>query len=361
MAGKSYLRDVPIANFCSHLKVGFSSMVHSAAASPTPASVTPSASAPAANKLSLFPTSSTPQIAPAVQASSFGPPTTQPPTTTTAPTTASTPSIPNFFTKPVPPSTPAPATTTPPTVPSFSFGPAPAQTLKPTPFPFAKPSILLSLATTSTSAQANPPSIFGATSSTVNTPSIFGAPSSAAAPASAPSAPTPLKFDFGKKPASTTSKLMLWWAITRITLAPTDCILPHLRHPAMLGTAVYTIKYLVESCGWSGITLPAVHARHSTMVRHQTQLFNRVGGNLMAMPNKFRYYNVPTQAATSSNGGSAVTESLPLRPSESLSPPSPSLVPPPSPLSAGASSRDRATEVFDDFMHWLKQNDSSNR
>ncbi|KAG1721377.1 hypothetical protein EDB19DRAFT_1961988 [Suillus lakei] len=135
MAGKSYLHDVPIANFRSHLKVGFSSMVCSAAASPTPASVTPSASAPAANKLSLFPTSSTLQIAPAAQASSFGPPTTQPPTTTTAPTTTSAPSIPNFFAKPVPPSTPAPATTTPPTVPSFYFGPTPAQTLFTAPAP----------------------------------------------------------------------------------------------------------------------------------------------------------------------------------------------------------------------------------
>ncbi|KAG2748427.1 hypothetical protein P692DRAFT_20804942 [Suillus brevipes Sb2] len=165
------------------------------AASSTPASVTPPASAPAANKSSLFPTSSTPQIASAAPVSSFGPPTAQPSTTTAtstiAPTTSSAPSIPNFFAKPAAPSTHAPAVTA---APSFSFGPTPAQPLtetsKPAPFPFAKPGSLPSSTPASTSARANPPS-------------IFGAPSSNAAPASAPSAPAPLKFDFGKKPAAT--------------------------------------------------------------------------------------------------------------------------------------------------------------
>ncbi|KAG2143534.1 quinon protein alcohol dehydrogenase-like superfamily [Suillus bovinus] len=84
-------------------------------------------SAPVANKPSLFPTLSTPQI-----------------TTTTAPTTSSTPSIPDFFAKPIAPLTPAPAA------------------------PFTT--------------------------------------SSNAAPTSAPSTPAPLKFDFGKKPASTIPK-----------------------------------------------------------------------------------------------------------------------------------------------------------
>ncbi|KAG1806520.1 uncharacterized protein HD556DRAFT_318472 [Suillus plorans] len=177
--------------------------------SSTPASVTPAASVPVANKPSQFPTSSTPQITPAVPPSSFGPPTTQPTsTTTTVPITSSTPSIPDFFAKPAAPSTPAPAATP---VPTFSFGPTPAQPLfvapasvstntffapaasgtetgKPAPFPFAKPSVLPPSVPASTSAQANPTS-------------IFGAPSSNAAPASAP-----LKFDFGKKPASTIPK-----------------------------------------------------------------------------------------------------------------------------------------------------------
>ncbi|KAG2073550.1 hypothetical protein BDR04DRAFT_1094459 [Suillus decipiens] len=195
-------------------------------ASPAPASVTPAAPAPAANKPSLFPASSTPQITPAVPASSFVPPTTQPPTTnnnigTTAP---SAPSIPNFFAKPAAPSTSAPAATA---VPSFSFGPTPAQPLfaapasastnslsspaasstetsKPTPFPFAKPSVPPTSTPTSTSTQANPPSM--STSSTTSLPSIFGAPPNNNASVPAPSAPAPLKFDFGKKPASTISK-----------------------------------------------------------------------------------------------------------------------------------------------------------
>ncbi|KAG1768662.1 hypothetical protein EDD22DRAFT_871454 [Suillus occidentalis] len=184
------------------------------AASSAPASVTAPASAPAANKPNLFPTSSTPQIASAAPVSSFGLPTAQPSTTTatstTAPTTSSTPSIPNFFAKPAAPSTHAPAATA---APSFSFGPTPAQPLfvapasastnpfpapaasstetsKPAPFPFAKPGALPSSTPASTSARAN-------------SPSIFGAPSSNAAPASGPSAPAPLKFDFGKKPAAT--------------------------------------------------------------------------------------------------------------------------------------------------------------
>jgi len=184
------------------------------AASSTPASVTPPASAPAPNKPSLFPTSSTPQIASAAPVSSFGPPTAQPSattaTSTTAPTTSSAPSIPNFFAKPAAPSTHVPAAIA---APSFSFGPTPAQPLfaapasastnpfpapaasstetsKPAPFPFAKPGAPPSSTPASTSARANPPS-------------IFGAPSSNAAPASAPSAPAPLKFDFGKKPAAT--------------------------------------------------------------------------------------------------------------------------------------------------------------
>ncbi|KAI6133068.1 AEX-3 domain-containing protein [Pisolithus croceorrhizus] len=46
-----------------------------------------------------------------------------------------------------------------------------------------------------------------------------------------------------------------------IALAPTGRILFYSRHPAMLGTAVSTVKYLVELRGWNGIALPAVHAR----------------------------------------------------------------------------------------------------
>ncbi|KAG2142233.1 uncharacterized protein EDB93DRAFT_1329714 [Suillus bovinus] len=124
-------------------------------------------SAPVANKPSLFPTSSTPQI-----------------TTTTAPTTSSTPSILDFFAKPIAPLTPAPA------APLFSFGPMPAQLLIKH---GNQPSVLPSSTPTSTSTQANPPSIFSTTLSN-------------AAPTSAPSTPAPLKFDFGKKPASTIPK-----------------------------------------------------------------------------------------------------------------------------------------------------------
>ncbi|KIK93749.1 hypothetical protein PAXRUDRAFT_786486 [Paxillus rubicundulus Ve08.2h10] len=46
-----------------------------------------------------------------------------------------------------------------------------------------------------------------------------------------------------------------------IALAPTGRVLFYSRHPAMLGIAVSTIRYLVELRGWNGIALPAVHAR----------------------------------------------------------------------------------------------------
>lgn len=49
--------------------------------------------------------------------------------------------------------------------------------------------------------------------------------------------------------------------ICEIALSPTGKILFISRHPAMLGIAVSTIKYLVELRGWNGIALPAVNAR----------------------------------------------------------------------------------------------------
>ncbi|KIK70981.1 hypothetical protein GYMLUDRAFT_185209 [Collybiopsis luxurians FD-317 M1] len=49
--------------------------------------------------------------------------------------------------------------------------------------------------------------------------------------------------------------------ICEIALAPTGKILFFSRHPAMLGIAVMTIKYIVELRGWNGVALPAVHSR----------------------------------------------------------------------------------------------------
>ncbi|KAJ7492622.1 DENN domain-containing protein [Mycena latifolia] len=49
--------------------------------------------------------------------------------------------------------------------------------------------------------------------------------------------------------------------ICEIALAPTGRVIFFSRHPAMLGIAVSTIKYLVELRGWNGIALPAVHSR----------------------------------------------------------------------------------------------------
>ncbi|KAH8100713.1 DENN domain-containing protein [Cristinia sonorae] len=49
--------------------------------------------------------------------------------------------------------------------------------------------------------------------------------------------------------------------ICEIALSPTGRILFFSRHPAMLGIAVLTIKYLVELRGWNGIALASVHSR----------------------------------------------------------------------------------------------------
>ncbi|KIP11944.1 hypothetical protein PHLGIDRAFT_98631 [Phlebiopsis gigantea 11061_1 CR5-6] len=49
--------------------------------------------------------------------------------------------------------------------------------------------------------------------------------------------------------------------ICEIALSPTGRILFFSRHPAMLGMAVMTIKYLVELRGWNGVALTAVHSR----------------------------------------------------------------------------------------------------
>ncbi|KAG8803291.1 hypothetical protein FRC17_006213, partial [Serendipita sp. 399] len=46
-----------------------------------------------------------------------------------------------------------------------------------------------------------------------------------------------------------------------IALSPTGRVLFISKHPAMLGIAVSTIKYLVELRGWSGIALQSVHSR----------------------------------------------------------------------------------------------------
>ncbi|KAI0639419.1 AEX-3 domain-containing protein [Trametes polyzona] len=49
--------------------------------------------------------------------------------------------------------------------------------------------------------------------------------------------------------------------ICEIALAPTGRVLFFSRHPAMLGIAVMTVKYLVELRGWNGVALSAVHSR----------------------------------------------------------------------------------------------------
>lgn len=46
-----------------------------------------------------------------------------------------------------------------------------------------------------------------------------------------------------------------------IALSPTGRVLFYSRHPAMLGIAVLTVKYLVELRGWNGVALTTVHSR----------------------------------------------------------------------------------------------------
>jgi nicotinamide N-methyltransferase len=38
------------------------------------------------------------------------------------------------------------------------------------------------------------------------------------------------------------------------------------KHPSMLNVAVNTLKYIVELRDWSGLALPLIHARDSTII-----------------------------------------------------------------------------------------------
>jgi EEF1A N-terminal glycine/lysine methyltransferase len=49
--------------------------------------------------------------------------------------------------------------------------------------------------------------------------------------------------------------------LCEIALSPTGRVLFYSRHPAMLGIAVNTLKYLVDLRGWNGVAHPAIHSR----------------------------------------------------------------------------------------------------
>ncbi|KAG6336570.1 hypothetical protein ID866_2508 [Astraeus odoratus] len=68
-----------------------------------------------------------------------------------------------------------------------------------------------------------------------------------------------------------------------IALAPTGRVLFYSRHPAMLGIAVSTVKYLVELRGWNGIALPAVHARDAKIY------IDDPGPWILGLPTEARY------------------------------------------------------------------------
>ncbi|KAL4243513.1 DENN domain-containing protein [Abortiporus biennis] len=71
--------------------------------------------------------------------------------------------------------------------------------------------------------------------------------------------------------------------ICEIALSPTGRILFFSRHPAMLGIAVLTIKYLVELRGWNGIALAAVHSRDAKIY------IDDPGPWIMGMATEMRY------------------------------------------------------------------------
>ncbi|EST05323.1 DENN domain protein [Kalmanozyma brasiliensis GHG001] len=70
-----------------------------------------------------------------------------------------------------------------------------------------------------------------------------------------------LGIDFSMWPLFKTLSLDNVLTICEIALAPAGRILFMSRHPALMGTAVETIKYLVELCGWKGVAHQNCHAR----------------------------------------------------------------------------------------------------
>lgn len=59
------------------------------------------------------------------------------------------------------------------------------------------------------------------------------------------------------------------------------------RHPPMLGTAVQTLKYIVELRGWNGIALPHIHTRDSTFIIEDP------GPYIIGLPTEARYMLTP--------------------------------------------------------------------
>lgn len=59
------------------------------------------------------------------------------------------------------------------------------------------------------------------------------------------------------------------------------------RHPPMLGTAVQTLKYIVELRGWNGIALPHIHTRDATFIIEDP------GPYIIGLPSEARYMLTP--------------------------------------------------------------------
>ena len=70
-----------------------------------------------------------------------------------------------------------------------------------------------------------------------------------------------LGIDFSMWPLFKTLSIDNVLTICEIALAPAGRILFMSRHPALMGMAVETIKYLVELCGWKGVAHQNCHAR----------------------------------------------------------------------------------------------------
>ncbi|CBQ73443.1 conserved hypothetical protein [Sporisorium reilianum SRZ2] len=70
-----------------------------------------------------------------------------------------------------------------------------------------------------------------------------------------------LGIDFSMWPLFKTLSIDNVLTICEIALAPAGRILFMSRHPALMGMAVETVKYLVELCGWKGVAHQNCHAR----------------------------------------------------------------------------------------------------
>lgn len=96
-----------------------------------------------------------------------------------------------------------------------------------------------------------------------------------------------LKVDFQMWPIFQCLDLDNIITCVEVALSNSGRVIVTSRHPPMLGTAVNTLKYIVELRGWNGIALPHIHTRDSTFIIEDP------GPYIIGLPTEARYMLTP--------------------------------------------------------------------